>query len=211
MHDDFSKRQVHLNSQSDNFSHQINMLEENMLKELNDARNRIVDLEQVQKNDVDRINETYHKKIESNNEEAVKREIDLKHSINTQLSQIETNKAINDERVKAKNDLKNEIINNAKKESELQDQIIELEDELVTLRMTKLTKEKKHQEHLSEFKVEKQRLIVDYTQKKYALEQTIIKLSEELSNQKKTSINNELKLNEEIVYNKTDLNNKKHE
>lgn len=119
------------------------MLEENMLKELNDARNRIVDLEQVQKNDVDRINETYHKKIESNNEDAVKREIDLKHSINTQLSQIETNKAINDERVKSKNDLKNDIINNAKKESELQDQIIELEDELVTLRMTKLNKEKK--------------------------------------------------------------------
>jgi len=73
MHDDFSKRTTHLNSESDNFSQQINILEEDMLKELNDARNRIVDLELTQKSDVERINENYHKKIEFNNEEAVKK------------------------------------------------------------------------------------------------------------------------------------------
>lgn len=58
MHDDFSERTRHLNSESDTFSQQINVLEEDMLKELNDARNRIVELELTQKSDVERINET---------------------------------------------------------------------------------------------------------------------------------------------------------
>jgi len=159
MHNDFSKRQRYLNSESDNFSQQINVLEEDMLKELNDARNRIVVLEQTQKNDVDRIHETYHKKIEINNEDAVKRELELKHTINTQLSQIETNKSINEERSKSKNDLKNEITNNIKKEMDLNDQIKVLESELVNLRMSKLNKEKEHQDKLNEFKVKKQQLI----------------------------------------------------
>jgi len=132
-----------------------------MLKELNDARNRIVVLEQTQKNDVDRINESYHKKIEFNNEESVKRELELKHTINTQLSQIETNKSINEERIKTKNDLKNEITNNAKKERDLQEQIKVLESELINLRMNKLKKEKEHQEKLNEYKTKKQQLIFD--------------------------------------------------
>lgn len=211
MHDDFSKRTTHLNSESDNFSQQINILEEDMLKELNDARNRIVDLELTQKSDVERINENYHKKIEFNNEEAVKKEIELKHSINAQLSQIETNKVINEERVRTKNEIKNEITNNIKKESDLQDQIKELEDELINLRMSKLNKEAVHQEQLHQFKLKKSQLINNYVTKKTELDGFIAKLSEELSNQQKLSIDNELKLNSEIVNNKTDQNNKNNE
>jgi len=160
MHNDFAQRQRYLNSQSDNFSQQINILEEDMLKELNDARNRIVVLEQTQKNDVERINETYHKKIEVSNEESVKRELELKHTINTQLSQIETNKSINDERIKTKNDLKNEITNCTKKEFDLQEQIQVLESELINLRMNKLHKERVHQETLNKYKTKKQDLIL---------------------------------------------------
>jgi len=47
MHNDFSERQRYINSQSDNFSHQINVVEEQMLKESNDSRSKIVDLEQT--------------------------------------------------------------------------------------------------------------------------------------------------------------------
>jgi len=182
-----------------------------MLKELNDARTKIVDLEQTQKNDVDKLNETYHKKIELNTEEAVKRELELKHAINTQLSQIETCKSINEERTKAKNDLKSEITNNIRKESDLQEQIQSLEDELIFLRVTKINKEKEHTEHLKVLKDEKSSIIKVYTNQKGELEATICKLSGELSNQQKTSINTELKLNDQLVDNKTSLNNNIHD
>lgn len=182
-----------------------------MLKELNDARSRIVDLEQTQKNNVDKINETYRNKIELNTETAVKKEIELKHQINTQLSQIETNKALNEERVKSKESLKGEIKINIKKESDLQEQIKDLENELISLRNSKLNKEKAHTDQLNTFKNQKSDLIKQYTAKKQGLENTIKKLSEELSNQQKTCINNELRLNDQIVANKTDLNNKTHE
>jgi hypothetical protein len=182
-----------------------------MLKELNDDRIKIVDLEQKHKNDVDKLNETYHKKIELNTEEAVKRELELKHAINTQLSQIETCKSINEERTKNKNDLKSEITNNIRKESDLQEQIQSLEDELIFLRVTKINKEKEHTEHLKELKDEKSSIIKAYINQKEELEATICKLSGELSNQQETSINTELKLNDQLVYNKTSLNNNIHD
>jgi len=43
------------------------------------------------------------------------------------------------------------------------------------------------------------------------LEEKIQGLSDDLSSQQKSSIDNELSLNQEIVSNKTDLNNKNHD